>query len=120
MYLLVCVLDNPSHLADLLEEWSEAGVQGITVLDSIGVQRVRERGGHVGHLFAGFARLLPTDQYNHNTLFAIVPDMDVVHRAAAATESLVGDLRRPHTGILFALPVAAAWGLPKHYGNTPA
>ena len=30
-------------------------------------------------------------------------------------EDIVGDLRQPHTGVLFAVPVTAAWGLPKQH-----
>jgi len=116
MYLLVCVLDNPSHLTAVLDGWTQAGVLGITVLDSTGVQRVRQRASQEDMpLFMGFSRLLRTDQYSHNSLFAVVQDMDIVRRAVAATEAVTGDLAGPHTGVLFALPVAAAWGLPKQY-----
>lgn len=116
MYLLVCVLDNPSHLSAVLDGWTEAGVQGITVLDSTGVQRVRQRMSQEdAPMFMSFSRLLRTDQYSHNTLFAVVKDMDTVRHAVAATEAVTGDLAGPHTGILFALPVEAAWGLPKQY-----
>jgi hypothetical protein len=37
VYLLVCVLDNPTHLTAVLEGWTQAGVLGITVLDSTGI-----------------------------------------------------------------------------------
>lgn len=118
MYLLVCVLDNPSHLTDVLDGWTQAGVLGITVLDSTGVQRVRERASQAGvPLFMGFGRLLGTDEYSHNTLFAVVKDMDTVRQAVSATEAITGDLAGPHTGVLFALPVEAAWGLPKQYAS---
>jgi len=120
MYALVCVLDNPSHLNAVLDGWSEAGVQGITVLESTGMQRVRERIGQKDKPWLmSFSRLLRTDEYCHNTLFAVVDDMDTVHRAVAATEAITGDLRKPHTGILFACPVEATWGLPKEY-NSPS
>ena len=116
MYLLFCVLDNPAHLAAVLGGWTEAGVLGITVLDSTGVQRMRERASQEDvPLFMGFSRLLRTDQYSHNTLFAVVQDMDTVRQAVAATEAVTGDLAGPHTGVLFALSVEAAWGLPKQY-----
>jgi hypothetical protein len=119
MYLLVCVLDNPDHLTAVLDGWTQAGVLGITVLDSTGVQRLRERAGQEDRpLFMGFSRLLRTDQYSHNTLFAVVPDMDTVRRAVAETEAVTGDLAGPHTGVLFALPVEGAWGLPKQYDPT--
>ena len=118
MYLLVCVLDNPSHLKAVLDGWTQAGVLGITVLDSTGVQRVQQRMSQEDvPLFMGFGRLLRTDQYSHNTLFAVVQDMDTVRQAVAATQAVTGDLAGPHTGILFALPVEAAWGLPKQYDN---
>lgn len=121
MYLLICVLDNPSHLTAVLEGWSQAGVLGITVIDSTGVQRIRERANQQGvPMFMGFSRLLQSDQYSHNTLFAVVKDMDTVQRAVAATEAVTGDLSGPHTGILFALPVEEAWGLPKQYDATAA
>jgi hypothetical protein len=61
----------------------------------------------------GFSRLLRTDQVGHTTLFAVVPDMEIVERLVAATETIVGDLSQPNTGVLFAIPVTAAWGLPK-------
>ncbi len=114
MYMLIGVIDNPAHLTAVLDGWSEAGVQGITILDSTGVHRVRGRQCREDvPLFLGFSRLLRTDQCSQNTLFAVVQDMETVQRAAAATEAVVGDLRSPNTGILFALPVAAVWGLPK-------
>lgn len=116
MYLLVCVLDNPAHLVAVLDGWTQAGVSGITVLDSTGVQRMRERASQQdAPLFMGFSRLLRTDQYSHNTLFAVVRDMDTVRRAVAATEAVTGNLAGPHTGVLFVLSVEAAWGLPKQY-----
>jgi nitrogen regulatory protein PII len=114
MYMLIAVIDNPAHLTAVLDGWSKAGVQGITILDSTGVHRVRER--HCKEdapLFLGFSRLLRTDRCSQNTLFAVVQDMETVQRAAEATEAAVGDLGDSNTGIVFALPVAAAWGLPK-------
>lgn len=114
MYMLIAVIDNPAHLTAVLDGWSDAGVQGITILESTGVHRVRERQCREDvPLFLGFSRLLRTDECSQNTLFAVVEDMETVQRAAAATEAVVGDLSKPDTGILFALPVAAAWGLPK-------
>ena len=47
------------------------------------------------------------------TIFAVVPSMEIVEQLVAATEQIVGDLSQPNTGVLFAVPVAAAWGLPK-------
>jgi hypothetical protein len=114
MLLLWLVLDDPGLLNDVLEAWTDVGARGITILESTGVHRVRSRVSDQDAPFLlGFSRLLRTDQVGHNTLFTVVPDMEIVERLVAATEEMVGDLSQPNTGVLFAMPVAAAWGLPK-------
>jgi hypothetical protein len=114
MLQLWLVLDNPALLNDVLEAWADVGARGITILESTGVHRVRSRTSTQDVPFMlGFSRLLRTDQVGHNTLFTVVPSMDVVEKLVAATERIVGDLSQPNTGVLFAVPVTAAWGLPK-------
>jgi hypothetical protein len=114
MLQLWLVLDNPALLSDVLEAWTDVGIGGITILESTGVHRVRSRASSQDAPFMlGFNRLLRTDQVGHNTLFAVVPDMEIVEQAVAATEKVVGNLSQPNTGVLFAVPVEAAWGLPK-------
>lgn len=114
MLQIVFVLDDPALLNDVLEAWGTAGVKGITLIESTGVHRVRSRAStHDAPRMLGFSRLLRTDQVGHTTLFAVVEEMSVVERVKEATERVVGDLSKPNTGILFAVPVAAAWGLPK-------
>jgi hypothetical protein len=114
MLQLWLVLDNPALLNDVLEAWTDVGVRGITILESTGVHRVRARSSQQDAPFMlGFSRLLRTDQVGHYTLFAVVPNMEIVERLVAATEGIVGDLTQPNTGVLFAIPLAAAWGLPK-------
>jgi hypothetical protein len=114
MLQLWLVLDNPAQLNDVLEAGAHVGVRGITILESTGVHRVRARASSRDTPFMlGFSRLLRTDQVGHYTLFAVVPDMEIVERLVAATEKIVGDLSQPNTGVLFAVPVMAAWGLPK-------
>ena len=114
MLQLWLVLDNPALLNDVLEAWTEVGVRGITILESTGVHRVRSKASRQDAPFMlGFSRLLRTDQVGHYTLFAVVPNMEIVERLVAATEEIVGDLSQPNTGVLFAVPLMAAWGLPK-------
>jgi len=121
IYVLVLVLDDSAHLQDVLEAWQDAGVPGITVLDSTGVRRIRERlDTGEAPLFMGFSRLLRPCSPSNSTLFALVKDMETIHNAIMGTERIIGDLTQPHTGIAFALPVEAAWGLHSQSGATPA
>jgi hypothetical protein len=114
MYQITFVLDDPGRLNDILGAWCDAGVQGVTILESTGVHRVRSRASQRDAPFMlGFSRLLRTDQVGHNTLFAVVQDLTTVERVVAATEKVVGDLTQPNTGILYAIPVEAVWGIPK-------
>jgi hypothetical protein len=114
MLQLWLVLDNPALLNEVLEAWTDLGVRGITILESTGVHRVRFRSSRQDMPFMlGFSRLLRTDQVGHYTLFAVVPSMEIVKQLVAKTEEIVGDLSQPNTGVLFAVPLADAWGLPK-------
>lgn len=114
MVLLMFVLDNPDHIDDVLDSWVAAGVRGITILDSSGVHRRR---GEVDEqsvpMFLGLSRMFQSDQYVHNTLFSVIMDESIIPAVAEATEKVVGDLREPHTGVLFTLPIDKVWGIPK-------
>ncbi len=119
MLQLWFVLDNPALLNDVLEAWTDVGVRGVTILESTGVHRVRARASsHDAPFMLGFSRLLRTDQVGHNTIFAVVRNLDIVEEVVAATEKVVGDLNQPNTGLLFAVPVTAVWGLPKEPFDT--
>jgi len=109
--LLVMVLDDPAFLDGVLEAWLNAGVSGLTVLDSNGVEGARGRtGGKDLPIFLGYCRLLHADQHSHYTLFTVA-DAETIQRVVPATEAIVGDLNAPRTGIMFTLPVNQVWGL---------
>jgi nitrogen regulatory protein P-II 1 len=116
MVLLMFVLDNPAKIDDVLDAWVTAGVRGITILDSSGVHRRR---GNVDlqsvPMFLGLSRMFQSDQYIHNTLFSVVQDASIIPDVARATEAVVGDLRDPHTGLMFTLPIDTVWGIPKRH-----
>lgn len=117
MYMLIMVLDDVSHLNEVLAAWEGAGARGVTILESTGLHRVMLR-HRPEAAYAGFGRLFGSSYVGHNTLFAVVNSMEVVEAAVAAAEGIIGDLNNPHTGIVFALPVTRAWGLGSA-GNAP-
>ncbi len=110
MLMIILVLDDPVHLDAVLRAWAEAGVGGVTILESTGINRVMQR-SHADPAFAGFSQIFGGGRVGHNTLFAVVENLEIAEAAAAATEQVVGRLDEPSTGILVALPVVQAWGV---------
>ena len=115
MRLLVFVLDRPCHLDAVLDAWAAAGVEGVTILESTGIYRRRgaPKAGERAPLFLGIGRLFQSGDYDQLTLFSVIRDESILPRVREATESVVGDLRAPNTGILFSLSLQDIWGVPK-------
>lgn len=111
MYMLYLVLDDSSKLNEVLAAWDQAGAPGITILESTGINRVLTR-REASAAYAGFSALFGSGQIGHHTLFTIIPDLELANQIIAATETVLGDLKDPNTGIAFALPVAQTWGKP--------
>jgi len=116
MYMLVMVLDDIARLGEILNAWMEVGLPGITILESTGVNRVRQRQAPEA-AFAGFSQIFGSGRVGHNTIFSIIPTLDLAEKAVAATEAVVGKLSQPHTGVVFVLPVVQAWGYSLNAAN---
>lgn len=112
--MLMMVLDDSTRLNAVLDAWVEAGVKGVTILESTGVNRVFRR-TEAQPMFAGFSQIFGSGRVGHNTLFAVIDTLEVAETAVVATEAVVGDLNQPNTGIIFALPVVKTWGIPEPY-----
>jgi hypothetical protein len=109
MYMLIMVLDDVSRRNEVLDAWTGAGIKGITILESTGVNRVLRR--HSAQpMYAGFSQMFGNRTVSHNTLFAVIDSMELAEAAVAATEAIFGDFNQPHTGIIFVVPVVKAWG----------
>ncbi len=98
----------------MLKAWVGAGVPGVTIFESTGVNRVLPRDS-AQPMFMGFSQLFGSGRVGHNTLLAVIDDLAMAEAAAAATEGVLGDLSQPNTGIIFALPVIRTWGMPEPY-----
>ncbi len=110
MYLLIMVLDDSAYLNDVLAAWTEAGVLGVTILESTGLNRVLQRNAPDA-AYAGFSQFFSGGRVGHNTLFSVIEDLATAEKAVAATEKVIGGLNTPHTGIIFALHIAQSWGI---------
>lgn len=114
MHLVLFVLHDVEKLDDVLNAWEAVGVGGVTILPSTGLMRLRyQRNGLCDDipLIPRLEDFISHGEYTNRTLFAIVPTMEMAERVIAATESIVGDLDLPQTGILAVTPVDLVKGL---------
>ncbi|HLB46819.1 MAG TPA: hypothetical protein VJL59_07315 [Anaerolineales bacterium] len=111
--LVVLVLDDPNKAFDIVKVWLEAGVSGVTMIDSAGLGHFIGQHGMRDDLpiILSLSSLLRSREETNRTLFSVVPDDFDVEALVAATEKVTGTLDDPDTGILFVLPVRKAWGL---------
>jgi hypothetical protein len=105
------VLDDVSHLNHVLQAWRTAGVRGVTILESTGLNRLLRRQS-AEPVYAGFSQIFGSARVGHNTLFAVIDDLELAEAAVNGTEKVIGSLDTPHTGIIFAVPVTKTWGIP--------
>ncbi len=100
MQMIFFVLDDPDLLENVLEAWKQAGVGGVTILESTGLHRLGKR---IPMPFAYTPGNLVEE--GHMTLISIVKNETMVKACLKATEELVGDLNKPNTGVF------ASWKL---------
>ena len=114
-YLVVLIVNDIEHCPSILKAWEQAGVLGVTILDSTGLGRIRRAGLRDDlPLMPSLSDLLESDEVHHRTLFSVVESQAEVDKMVSAAQKVIGDLEQPHTGFLFVVPVLQVYGLGKH------
>lgn len=108
--LLVAIIDDLSKIWDVMDEWERLGVGGATIYDSSGLNKARQLRDDLP-LFPSVRELLEGAETHHRTLLSVLEDGVDVEALVRATEKIVGRLDKPHTGLLFTVPVLKVWGL---------
>ncbi len=98
MYMVLFVLNDPDRLGLVLDAWEAAGITDVTVLESTGLHRVKQR-----FIPMRFWQPIEESETSHLTLMAFVPEAHQVDDCMSAVEAVVGDLSQQATGIF------AAW-----------
>ena len=111
--LIVAILTDMQLCHDVIHAWEAAGVTGATILDSIGMRHLKQRQAQRDDLplMPSLRKLLEMEEYNHRTIFSVVPDEFDVDDLVRRTEALVGDFDEPDSGFLFVVPVTRVRGL---------
>jgi nitrogen regulatory protein P-II 1 len=102
--LVVCVLNEPDALHDVLTALLEAGAGSGTVIESQGMGRILSQDVPV---FAGFRHLFEGSKPFNHTIFAVVDDSAVTERIFALLQDVLAGVAGPSKGIVFAVPVSA-------------
>lgn len=117
--LVLLVLLDLDRMDELMSGWHAAGAGGVTILDSRGAGHYLARKALRDDLplFPGLRNLLERDELHHRTLLTVLPDRVDLDAFFDATEAVLGDLDRPNSGFMFAVPVLKVRGENrKNYG----
>lgn len=104
MEMVICVLNEPDHLHDVLTALVEAEVPTSTVIESQGMARILSQEVPI---FAGFRHLFEGSKPFNHTIFTVVPDSKVTKRVIALLQDVLADLEGEAKGVVFSLPVNA-------------
>ncbi|RPI84471.1 MAG: CBS domain-containing protein [Chloroflexi bacterium] len=109
--LLVVILHDLSRLPELFKAWKEIGVPGVTLLHSMGGYQAENWLDKIG--LRGLSRLLEQGEVRQRTLLSVISDEELLEKAIAAADAVVEGFDRPHSGILFTIPIGHALGIRK-------
>jgi nitrogen regulatory protein PII len=108
MKLIFFILNKEEHLEEILEAFIELGINGATILDSVGMGRIL---AHDIPIFAGFQNLLQETRPGNKTILTVIPEKKIAPMTKAI-EQIVGDLDNPGNGVLISIPVDFIKGIP--------
>ena len=111
MQVFVFVLNRTEHLEHLLQEFSDHGLRGATVLDSRGMARILHNEDELP-VFYGLRAILEPERRISKTIFCVMRD-EQVEMARQIVNDVTGGLDAPDSGIMFALPLTFVEGLVK-------
>ncbi len=112
MQVFFFVLNRTEHLEHLMEEFSNHGMKGATVLDSKGMARILLGSDEEVPMFAGLRAILEPERRSSKTIFCVMPD-EKVQLARDIVNQVTGGLDTPDSGIMFAVPATFVEGLEK-------
>lgn len=119
MFMIMFVSKDAEQASEMFDVWIKAGVQGVTILESAGMQQVTEGTGSgirsdIGIMFS-LNKLLRAQEIHHRTLFSAINNQETLDKVIAASTQHVGDWSRPDVGVLFVWPLTHAYGLDKKF-----
>ncbi len=106
-YMALFILDDPAVLDAVLKAWVDGGIRGATIMESTGLYRRQRKMIPMRYLYSS----PDADEKENVAMFALVESKEAAERCLELTESVVGDLNNPHTGVFAAWPLGLVKGL---------
>ena len=117
MFMIMYVSKDIEQASEMLDVWVKAGVRGVTILESAGMQQLTDGSGiraDVGIIFS-LNKLMKAQEIHHRTLFSAINDQATLDTVIEASTRYIGDWARPDVGVLFVWPITHAFGLDKKF-----
>ena len=114
MFIVLYVSKDVEQADDMLKLWHEAGISGVTILESYGLQQLKGIMDDVGVL-PSLTKLMQSRERHHRTIFSAVKDQATLDNIIRVSTEFAGDWTRPDVGVLLVWPLAQAFGLDKKF-----
>ncbi|VAX24610.1 hypothetical protein MNBD_NITROSPINAE02-2007 [hydrothermal vent metagenome] len=105
--LLICVINRPEAVEDVIAAFLEIGITGCTIIDSKGMGKFVAQDIPI---FAGFKGMFSGSRESNVTIFSVM-DSELVDSAIKLIEEIYMSFTEPSSGIAFSLPVNRVKGL---------
>lgn len=108
--LLILVIDEEEHTPDILAAWEDAGVPGVTLVDSTGSRHEHDDSRDDLPFVVSLRSVLEKKEKRTQLLFSVIESEAVCEKAVEAVLKIIPDFAHGHRGIMFTMPVLKTWG----------
>ena len=105
MNVLFLVLNEVEHLDEVLDAFVKVGLKGATILDSQGMASALTNGGKSIPFYGSLMHLLDGAKPYNKTIFTVIEDEEKLEKAVAAVKEILGDMKKPGSGLMFSVPI---------------
>ncbi|HBI74320.1 MAG TPA: hypothetical protein DDY59_14235 [Lachnospiraceae bacterium] len=110
MQLLVLILKKVELMEELIKKLAECGVTGGTILDGSGMAKALVNMEDLP-IFGVLRQLLSDEEKEVCKVMMFVLKDEQVMVTRETIKKVIGDLKEPNTGIMFAIPITYVEGL---------
>jgi len=112
MQLLVLILKKVELYDDLMKHLANGGVKGATILEGTGMAEAIVNMEDLP-MFGMLRRVLADEERETSKIMLFVETDEQVIATRAIIKEVIGDLKAPNTGIMFAIPLTYVEGIGK-------